>query len=435
MDTSSATQLVAIFVLLLLSGFFSSAETALSSMNRVRIQALIEDGNKQAVVLDQIISQYSKMLSTILVGNNLVNIAMSAITTTLVARVFGSIYIGVGTGILTLLVLLFGEVTPKTLAKVYSEKLALAYAPIIHKLMIVLTPVIYVVDHLSSLFMRLLHLDPNAKPYSITETELKTYVAESHKEGVIETEEKDIIYNLFRFSDAVAKDVMVPRIDMVTVSKDADYDEVMTLFHDHMYTRLPVYDEEPDNIIGIINIKDFVWKDPEEDFHVSDILREAHYTYEYKKTADLMLEMRENAQHVCFVLSEYGSCVGMVSMEDLLEEIVGDLRDEYDEDEEERLTEVSERQYLTAGSMKISDVNHMLGTEMSSEDYDSVAGLIIGQLDRLPEVGETVTLEDGIILEVKEVSENRVVQVLISLPEKTNGNAGDERGSSDRQTQ
>ncbi len=424
MDSSSATQLVAIFVLLLLSGFFSSAETALSSMNRVRIQALIEDGNKKAVVLDQIISQYSKMLSTILVGNNLVNIAMSAITTMLVTRVFGSIYIGVGTGVLTLLVLLFGEVTPKTLAKVYSEKLALAYAPIIHKLMIILTPVIFVVDHLASLFMRLLHLDPDAKPYSITETELKTYVAESHKEGVIEEEEKDIIYNLFRFSDAVAKDVMVPRIDMVTVSKDASYEEVMTLFKEHMYTRLPVYDDEPDNIIGVINIKDFVWKDSENDFRVSDILRDAHYTYEYKKTADLMLEMRENAQHVCFVLSEYGSCVGMVSMEDLLEEIVGDLRDEYDEDEKERLIEVSEGKYLVDGSMKISDVNHMLGTDMSSEDYDSVAGLIIGQLDRLPEVGETVILEGSIVLEVREINENRVVQVLISLPDEAENTAG-----------
>ncbi|MCD8326628.1 MAG: hemolysin family protein [Lachnospiraceae bacterium] len=418
MDSSSTTQLVAIFILLLLSGFFSSAETALSSMTKVRIQALIEDGNKQAIVLEQITNQYSKMLSTILVGNNLVNIAMSAITTTLVTRVFGSVYIGVGTGVLTLLVLLFGEVTPKTLAKVYSEKLALAYAPIIHKLMIILTPVIFVVDHLSALFMRLLHLDPNARPYSITETELKTYVAESHKEGVIESEEKDIIYNLFKFSDAVAKDVMVPRIDMVTVSKDASYEEVLTLFRDHMYTRLPVYEEEPDNIIGIVNIKDFLWKDPNEEFHVCDILRDAHYTYEFKKTADLMLEMRQKAQHVCFVLSEYGSCVGMLTMEDLLEEIVGDLRDEYDEDENDRMIKLSETEYMVAGSMKISDVNHMLNTEMSSEDYDSVAGLIIGQLDRLPEEGEEVTLEDGILLKVCEVSENRVQQVLIQLPPK-----------------
>ncbi|MCD7738771.1 MAG: hemolysin family protein [Lachnospiraceae bacterium] len=417
MDSSSTTQLVAIIILMLLSGFFSSAETALSAMSRVRIQALIEDGNRQAVILGQITDQYSKMLSTILIGNNLVNIAMSAITTTLVTHVFGSVYIGVGTGLLTLLVLLFGEITPKTLAKVYSEKLALAYAPIIHKLMIVLTPVIFVVDHLSALFMRLLHVDPNARPYSITETELKTYVAESHKEGVIESEEKDIIYNLFKFSDAVAKDVMVPRIDMVTVSKDASYEEVLALFRDHMYTRLPVYEEEPDNIIGIVNIKDFLWKDPQTEFHVSDILRDAHYTYEYKKTADLMLEMRQKAQHVCFVLSEYGSCVGMLTMEDLLEEIVGDLRDEYDEDENERMIQLSEKEYMAAGSMKISDVNHMLGTEMSSEDYDSVAGLIIGQLDRLPEEGEEVTLEGGIILKVCEVSENRVLQVLIQLPQ------------------
>ena len=418
MESSSVVQIIIILVLILLSGFFSSAETALSSVNRVRLRTLIEDGNKRAALVDKILDNYSKMISTILIGNNIVNLGASSLTTTFVMDVWGNAYVAVGTGILTLLVLLCGEIIPKTLAKTYAESISLNYAFIIDKLMWILTPIIFLVDKLSGFIMKLLHIDPNAKWDSMTESELKTYVDVSHEDGVIESEEREMIYNVFDFSDAVAKDIMIPRINMVTVDKDATYLELAKLFKEYMYTRIPVYEDDQDNMIGLVNIKDFLFIEDKKNFKASSILRKAHYTYEFKKTADLMLEMREKAYNVTFVLNEYGACVGMITMEDLLEEIVGEIRDEYDDDEKENIVKIAENQYLVEGSMKIDDINDVLDTDMDSEDYDSIAGLMIEHLDRLPEVGECVTLENDITLRVSETDQNRVTRVLVKLPEK-----------------
>ena len=306
---------------------------------------------------------------------------------------------------------------PKNLAMVYSEKLALSYAGAIAAIMKILTPVIFIVDKLANGMMKLLHIDANKKT-AMTENELRTYVEVSHEDGVIESEEREMIYNVFDFSDAVAKDVMIPRIDMATISEDAHYDEVMELFKECMYTRIPVYSEDKDNIIGLINIKDFILVEDREAFRISDIMRQAYYTYEFKKTADLLVEMREKRVNVSFVLNEYGATVGMITMEDLLEEIVGEIRDEYDEDEEELIQQIDERSYLVEGSMKLSDINDELGTELESEDYDSIGGLIIENLDRLPEDEETIETEQGITLQVKGVNQNRIVKVLMTLPEK-----------------
>lgn len=262
-----------------------------------------------------------------------------------------------------------------------------------------------------------MRIDPSQKPSTMTESELKTYVDVSHEDGVIETEEREMIYNVFDFSDALAKDIMIPRINMTTVSVDASYDMVLSVFRESMYTRLPVYQEEKDNIIGLINIKDFILNADPENFSVGQILRDAHYTYEFKKSADLMLEMREKTTNVAFVLNEYGATVGMITLEDLLEEIVGEIRDEYDEDEEEFIQEVGERCYLVEGSMKLDDINDALDTELNSEDYDSIGGIIIEYLDRLPEDNEEVTLENGITLKVQGIDQNRICKVLMTLPE------------------
>ncbi|MFI3237153.1 MAG: hemolysin family protein [Lachnospiraceae bacterium] len=419
MDPSSAVQILAIVILLLLSSFFSSAETALISVNKIKIKTLVDEGDKRAIKLTYILDNYSKMISTILIGNNIVNIAASSLTTTFVISEFGSVYVGIGTGVLTLLVLMFGEIIPKTLAKTYAETIALNYTFIIHKLMFLLTPVIYFINILSRAIMKLLHIDPDKKLETMTESELKTYVDVSHEDGVIESEEREIIYNVFDFSDAVAKDIMIPRINMVTIDKEGSYDELYEIFKEFMYTRIPVYSEEPDNVVGVVNIKDFLFIHDKEHFTISSLLRKAHYTYEFKKTADLMLEMRENAQNVTFVLNEYGSCVGMVTLEDLLEEIVGEIRDEYDDDEREQIQQLDAYSYMVDGYMKMDDINDILSTEMDSADYDSVAGLIIEHLDRLPEVGECVTLEDGISLQVTEVDQNRITKVMITLPSDT----------------
>ena len=394
MDTDGVIQLFTLLILVILSAFFSSAETALTTVNRVKLKALSDEGDKRAQTALEVLEKYSKMLSAILIGNNIVNLSASALATTLAIRIHLSV--GIATGILTVTILILGEIVPKNCAMFYSEKLALFYASMIAVIVKVFTPAIFVVDKLSGGLMRLFHIDVN-KRTAMTETELRTYVEVSHEDGIIESEEREMIYNVFDFSDAVAKDVMIPRIDMASVNEEAGYDEVMELFKECMYTRIPVYREDKDNVTGLINIKDFILVTDKESFKISDIMRQAYYTYEFKKTADLLIEMRENRINVSFVLNEYGATVGMITLEDLLEEIVGEIRDEYDEDEEELIQEIKERTYLVEGGMKLTDINDELGTDLESEDYDSIGGLIIENLDRLPEDGETIATEEVLL--------------------------------------
>lgn len=415
MDTPGVIQLIILIFLVLLSAFFSSAETALSTVNRVRMRALEDEGSKRAARVNKILENYSKMLSTILIGNNIVNLSASALAATLAMRIH--LAVGISTGILTIVILLFGEITPKTWAMINSDRISLAYSGIIYRLMQLLTPVIFVVDKLAGGILHLLHIDPNKRGSTMTESELRTYVDVSHEDGIIESEEREMIYNVFDFSDALAKDIMIPRINMVTVNVDAPYDKVMGVFRESMYTRLPVYETDKDNIIGLINIKDFILTETGENFQIRNILRDAHYTYEFKKVADLLYELREKTTNVTFVLNEYGSTVGMITLEDLLEEIVGEIRDEYDADEEELIQDVGERTYLVEGSMKLDDINDELGTNLDSEDYDSIGGVIIECLDRLPEENEEVTLENGILLKVQGIDQNRIKKVLMKLPE------------------
>lgn len=417
MDTAGVIQLCILAVLLFLSGFFSSAETALTTINIVKVRAMVEENpTRHVLTLQKVLDNKSKLISAILIGNNIVNISASSLTTSLVIRVFGNAAVGIATGILTLLVLLFGEIVPKTWAMYNNEKLALMYSGIIYFLMQILTPFIFVIDIISGAILRLLHIDAN-KRATMTESELKTYVDVSHEDGVIEQEEKKLIYNVFDFSDSVAKDIMIPRIDMTTIDVEASYNELLNLFKESMYTRIPVYEGESDNIIGIINVKDFLLVPNKKLFKIRDIMREAYYTYEFKKTADLLLEMRNITTNVALVLNEYGATVGMITLEDLLEEIVGEIRDEYDEDEEELIQEISDHEYLVDASMKLDDINDALGTDFQSEDFDSIGGIMIERLDRFPTEGEQVVTEDGITLTAKEVVQNRIEKVLILLPE------------------
>ena len=418
MDSSVPIQAVTIVLMILLSAFFSSAETAMTTVNRIRIQALMEQGDKRAIILDKVISNSSKMLSTILIGNNIVNISASSLVTTLTIQVLGNVYVGAATGALTLIILLFGEITPKTLAALHAEKIALSYAKIIYFLTILLTPVVFIVGKLANGVMYLLRVDPNAKANPMTEHELRTLVNVSQEDGVIEREEKQMIYNVFDFGDSTAKDVMIPRIDMTFVDINATYDELMEIFREDMHTRFPVYEENTDNIIGIINIKDLILYPKNQEFSIQNILREPYFTYEYKRTADLMVEMRKASVNLAIVLDEYGSTAGLVTLEDLLEEIVGEIRDEYDEDEEEDLKEIQPgKEYIALGSAKLDDINEALSIHLESEDYDSVGGYIIEQLDSLPSQGQSVTLENGIRLVVDELDKNRIETVHIWLPE------------------
>lgn len=422
MDSSDYIQLLILILLIGLSAFFSSAETALTTVNKIRIRNLAEAGDKSAVTLTKVLEDQGKMLSAILVGNNVVNLTASSMSTTLAMNIWSNKAVGIATGVLTLVILVFGEISPKTISTLYSEKISLKYAKIIYLFMTVMTPMIYAVNVLSSGFLRLVHVDPNRKQEAITEDELRTIVEVSHEEGVIESEEKKIINNVFDFGDSVAKDIMVPRIDMAMVEVGATYDELIDIFREEKYTRMPVYEETTDNVIGIINMKDVLLIDRNEEFHVRDLLREPLYTYEYKNTAELMVEMRQTSNNMIIVLDEYGATAGMITLEDLLEEIVGEIRDEYDEDEEQELVEVGPGEYVVEGSMKLDDLNDLLELELESEDYDSIGGLIIGQLDRLPEEGESVVC-DGIRLVVDRLDKNRIDRVHMYLPKEQNVDA------------
>ncbi len=426
-DASGVIQPVILLILILLSAFFSSAETAFLTVSRVKMQSLEEEGDRRAIKVNRILDNNSKMISTILIGNNVVNIAASALATTLAFR--ANIVIGIATGILTLIILMFGEIVPKTWAKIYNESIALAYSDILYPLMYILTPVILITDFLSMVILKLLHIDPNKKINTMTENELKTYVDASHEDGVIESEEREIIYNVFDFSEAVVKDIMIPRINMVSINVDDSYAKVLAVFRESMYTRLPVYQDVKENIIGFVNVKDFILITNPKSFSVRSIMRAAHYTYEFKKTADLMLEMREQSISMTLVLNEYGATVGMITLEDLLEEIVGEIRDEYDGDEAENIVETGVRTYIVKGSMKLDDINDALGTKLDSEDYDSIGGIIIESLDRLPENGEEVELENGIQLKVITITQNRIIKVQMILPEeKEESDSQDEHG-------
>ena len=416
MDTTGVIQIVTLIILVLLSGFFSSAETAYSTVNRVRIRTLAQENHKGAVRVLEILDHYGKMLSAILIGNNIVNLSASSVATTYAIRTWGSYTVGIVTGVLTFVILLCGEIIPKTWAIQRSEKITLSYSGMIRLWMTLLTPIIFVIDKLSDWILRMLHISSDGNTFSITEKELKTYVDVSHEDGVIESEERELIYNVFDFGDTVAKDIMIPRIQMTTIPIDATYQELLSTFQDSMFTRIPVYDDDPDHIIGVVNIKDFILVKDKEKFQLKKILREAYYTYEYKSVSDLLMEIREKSLSIAFVLSEYGATVGMITMEDMIEELVGEIRDEYDADEEELIQEMNDGQYLVEARMKLDDINDALDIDLDSEDYDSIGGLIIEKLDRLPQDKETIVLDNGITLQADGVQDNRILKVLITLP-------------------
>lgn len=431
MDSSDAIQFLALIILICLSAFFSSAETSMTTVNKIRIQSLAEQGDKRAKILLTVIEDSGKLLSTILIGNNIVNISASSLATALTMRLFGNAAVSISTGILTLLVLIFGEITPKTMASLYAEKMALSYARIIHLLMFLLTPVIFLINKLAKGVLTLLRVDDSVKGNTITEHELRTLVNVGHEEGVIEKEERQMIYNVFDFGDSQAQDVMVPRIDVSFADVNSSYEDLIGLFREEKHTRFPVYEETTDNIIGIVNVKDLLLTD-QKDFTLRKILRDAYFTYEYKKTSELLMEMKENSVSFAVVLDEYGATSGIITLEDLVEEIVGDIHDEYDVEEEDDLTEIIPgKEYLALGSARLDDLDEVLHLNIESDDYDSIGGYIIEQLDRFPEKGESVTTQSGIRLVVDKIERNRIESVHIYLPEENQQEtaAGEHRDS------
>lgn len=419
MDSSDTIQLIILACLIMLSAFFSSAETAFTTISYLKIKMLVDDGNKKAIILQKIVDNKGKMLSAVLIGNNIVNISASALATVLATNVFGSRSVGLVTGILTIVILILGEISPKTMATIHAEKIALAYAKIIYILMTVLTPAIWFTGWLSRGVLRIMQVKPEANSTSYTESELRTIVDVSHEEGVLETEERKMIKNVFDFGNVQAKDVMVPRIDMIMSSSSCTYDELIKKFQEQMFTRIPIYENTTDNIIGIVNMKDIILYKQDDNFDVKDFLREPFFTYEYKNVSELLYEMKETTVGVSIVLDEYGDVAGLITLEDIIEEIVGEIRDEYDMEEEDKINKISDSEYIVDGALSTEDINDAIGTEFSSEDYDSIAGIIIEQLDRLPSKNDTVEV-DGCKLTVLEIEKNRInrIRIIVKLIEE-----------------
>jgi CBS domain containing-hemolysin-like protein len=422
----TAADAAILIILLALSAFFSSSETALTTVNRIRLQALADEGDKRAKRTLKVIERRSKMLSTILVGNNIVNISASALSTTIVVRMFGDMAVGIATGILTVLILIFGEITPKTSAAANAEKLSLRVAPVISFLMTVLTPVILIVDTLSGAILKLMGIDADQRE-TMTENELRTLVDVSQEDGVIENDERDMINNVVDLSDTYAKEIMIPRIDMTMASIDSTYENLIEIFRRHRFTRVPVYEGKQEDVVGILNMKDLLLTNPE-DFSLKLVMRKPYFTYEMKNISDLLDEMRINSLSLVIVLNEYGDASGMITLEDVLEEIVGDIHDEYKGRDEEEITElIPGREYSCLGSVDIDDLNKAIGLDLESEDYDTVGGYVIEHSeDNLPKVGESVVLGDGTRLIVEAVRKNRIMRVHICLPEKPDEDTGDD---------
>lgn len=415
MTTRTAAEFSVLILLLILSAFFSSSETALTTANRIRIRTSAEQGKKNAAVLLKILEEPEKMLSVILIGNNIVNLYASSLATSLTIRVFGSQAVGAATGILTLAVLVFGEVTPKTLAARNAEKIALSAAGAIRFLMVVLSPAVFLVNTLAGGLLKLLRADAPGKNSSLTTKELKTIVEVGHEEGVIKKEERELIDNVFDFGGTLTRDIMVPRIDMVCIDENADFEEFMKLFRKEKYTRIPVCRGSADTIVGILNVKDLLLRDPSRKFAVRDYMREALFTYEQKKTSELMVEMRKHFTNIAIVLDDFGVTAGMITMEDILEEIVGEIHDEYDTDEEKPIRRVSAEEYLVDGTTRLTDLNDALGLHLESDDYESLGGLVLGLLDHIPKKGESVD-SGGIRFTVDRMDRKRIARVRMRLP-------------------
>ncbi|MBH7441894.1 HlyC/CorC family transporter, partial [Clostridioides difficile] len=388
-------QIIFLIVLLIGSAFFSASETALMSLSKIRIRYMQDEGVKGAKLVSSLIENPNKLLSSILVGNNVVNIAATSISTSLFIGLMGEKGVALATAVMTVLVLIFGEITPKTIAANNSEKVSLLVSKPIKAIIFILRPIVWIFNIITNIIFKLFGITNKGAKSFITEEELKTMVNVSHEEGVLEMEEREIINNVFEFGDMQAKNAMVQRIDMVAIDMEDSYDEIIQVFKTEKLSRMPVYEETIDDIVGILNIKDIIFLSDEEieSFDIKNYMREPFFTYEFKKITQLLEEMKLEKSQMAIVVDEYGGTSGLLTIEDLVEVIVGDIEDEYDEEEDE-IQVIKEDEYIVDGSTKIGDVNELIGVNLESEEFDSIGGFIIGHLSRLPEENEVIEVDN-----------------------------------------
>lgn len=417
MQSGLIIQIVLLIFLVMCSAFFSASETALMSISKIRVRHLVDAEVKGGKKLDLLLSDTDKLLSTILLGNNAVNIGASSLATSLAIGFWGDTGVGIATGLMTLIILIFGEITPKSLAVRFSEPISLKVAPFMLLLVKVLTPVVFILSKITGLFVRIFGGDPNYKKPSLTQDELKTIVNVSSEEGVIEDDEKELICNIFEFGELKVKDIMVQRMDIVAVPITATYTEIVDIFKESKFSRLPVYEENLDNIVGLVFAKDLLFLDCNNDeFEITKIMRETHNTYEFLKVSDFFKEIQSKQNHIAIVYDEYGSVAGLVTLEDVIESVMGDIHDEYDDDEDNSIVKVSENEYMVMGYTKIEEFNEYFGCTIESEDCDSIGGFLTSLLGRLPEKNEKLNV-DTVEIVVADMEDTHVEKLKVVLSE------------------
>lgn len=411
-------QISILIILVFLSAFFSSSETAFTSINKIKLRRLIENGNKKALRVDKLIENPSKLLSTILIGNNIVNIAASSLATSLAINAYGNNAVVLSTAIMSVIIIIFSEITPKSFAAEHSLTLSLKFSRTIEIFMFIISPIVAILYIISSFFIKVLGGETPESEVFITEEELKTLVDVGSEEGVLEIDEKEMLHNIFEFGDLRVKDVMVQRVDIMAIEANSTYKETLQAIKEEQLSRFPVYDGDIDHVIGILNVKDllFLKNKEKENFNIRNYTRDAYYTYEFKKITDLFQELKFERIHIAIILDEYGGTVGVVTIEDLLEEIVGEIDDEYDLEPEEDIIKINDNEYIISGSYRIDDLNEFLETNIESDEFDSIGGFLIGLLGTFPENGEIINFENFKFI-VEEVDKNRIIQIKLKILE------------------
>ena len=404
---------IVIILLLAMSAFFSGSETALVSLNKIRVKHLVDSGVPRAKTLAKLIDRPNRLLSTILVGNNIVNIALSSLATSIALRIFGDEGVGIAVGIVTLLVLIFGEITPKSYAAVNNEKIALAVAVPVFWLQKLFYPVIKILGFVTNFLIKLLGEEKAAHGTNVTEEEIRIMVDLGEGQGTIESQEREMIDNVFQLNDTPVHEFMLPRVDIIAVEADSLLQDAWDKVIEYGHSRLPVFYGSLDNIIGVIYAKDLMAKNEKLGTATSrSIMREAIHVPETKRANELLREMRRDRVHIAVVLDEFGGTAGAVFFEDLVETIVGEIGDEYDE---RRLLveKVKPGQYKVNARVSIDEVNELTGLSLPEEEFDTIGGLVFHMMGQVPEKGDSIEFDDC-ILTVEAMEGRRIRKVLVT---------------------
>lgn len=427
MDSAQIMNIISLIILLILSSLFSCSETAFLSVSKIKIRTLAEEGNKKAKLVESLLDNQDRLLSAILVGNNLVNIGASSLTTATIMAIFGdgAQTVAIATGVVTLCILIFGEITPKSLATQNADKLVFALAPFIRFVCIITKPVVFVLNIITGFIIKLLGGNQEHGP-SLTEEELKTIVTVGHEEGVLEKEEKEMIHNVFEFGETEIKEIMTPRIHVESLPEDCRYDELMNVYHDAQYSRYPIHDESFDEIIGVLNMKDLLFIDiDKEHFDVKKYMRETFVVYEFNQVNDVFASMRKEHATLAIVLDEYGVMSGIVTFEDIVEEIVGEIDDEYD-DTSDDIVKINDHEYLVDGSLNLNEVNDEIDTHFESEDFESIGGLVLGEFSGVPKIKDKIEFP-GVTIIIEKMHKNRIELLRLIIHEMKEEEEGEEK--------